>query len=935
MNLSSQFITAFLCFSHAGAFTSLPKSSSPLISRSIIDTLPFPSHQVHEPNILFSKSDTFEFEDDKKDESQLSSDIRFGNKLKKWRRISTISLAFLTSTFAPLSPHKSILPKPQAASAVGPNLLAPEMPQQQKTGQALEDEIRNDAMRDRMMKDRNAYEAEASRIYREEGSDAHQAFMKKHREEKTAKFMKRREEREKLIERLLLKENIDPFTNMKGRAVLFHFDTGVDLYQTEGTVQYNFEKLKRTDPEKFGKMEQIRIESTRDKIAKLRAEGVSDTDILETFKSDSEVVMTDRQKSQANFEKMKEQRAEIQEKRRQEKELKKIQKLENKNPAVYEEEMAKYNKKYAVESKSEAEDSKEQGESVVVAPPVDPSEIAKAEKEKAKEEKNAAKAKLKAEKLKAKEEAKALKQKAKEEKERIKAAAAAAAAAAATAASAAAGAAASTATSTGAAVGDAIEGAKTIVERNIEAPVADSTEGETQSSSEAPIVSSTPTSVTKSQSKKSPPIVPAVSVIAAIGGGGYGFKYVKDKSAADEEERKRQFDLIMGVDNDNSASPQSFPEIDDDPVDAPLPPSPAPDTSYSSTVSAAATTNVPRKKKGIGSIFSKKSDSDRETDLSNLLSSDALAPNFALTLAKVLTFGAPGRFPTIINLADPPAYPLPSTFDLEAAKEAITNSREEASLAEVMAAELFATVVNCMIIDIVDLASSALNMKGDEKEKDKNTVDALNVVLDFMDHAASLFDAVAEGVTITPVTYGGSLSKSKLEKLFGVYAGSLMSSLMSEDSSTSQDRVDILQQVFSIKDKKAEGIAQKVMMKGLMSAMKDGEGGGMEGLAEMMGGLGGMEGMEGMGDMPGFGDPNAELSPEEIKQSVTMMKQLVESGQISKEEVALVKQQFTEAYGANIEDLIAAADSGDMEGELGEDGKELLELFKTVLDEDN
>jgi len=96
-----------------------------------------------------------------------------------------------------------------------------------------------------------------------------------------------------------------------------------------------------------------------------------------------------------------------------------------------------------------------------------------------------------------------------------------------------------------------------------------------------------------------------------------------------------------------------------------------------------------------------------------------------------------------------------------------------------------------------------------------------------------------------------------------------------------------------------------------------------------------MEGMEGMGDMPGFGDPNAELSPEEIKQSVTMMKQLVESGQISKEEVALVKQQFTEAYGANIEDLIAAADSGDMEGELGEDGKELLELFKTVLDEDN
>ena len=155
---------------------------------------------------------------------------------------------------------------------------------------------------------------------------------------------------------------------------------------------------------------------------------------------------------------------------------------------------------------------------------------------------------------------------------------------------------------------------------------------------------------------------------------------------------------------------------------------------------------------------------------------------------------------------------------------------------------------------------------------------------------------------------------------------------MSEDAATTQDRVDTLQQVFSIKDKKAEGIAQKIMMKNLMSSMKDGEGGGMEGLAEMMKGFEGMEGME--GGFPGMGDPNAELSPEDIKQSVSMMKELVESGQITKEEVALVKQQFKEAYGSDIEDLIKEADSGDMEGDLGDEGKELLDLFKKVLDED-
>lgn len=114
--------------------------------------------------------------------------------------------------------------------------------------------------------------------------------------------------------------------------------------------------------------------------------------------------------------------------------------------------------------------------------------------------------------------------------------------------------------------------------------------------------------------------------------------------------------------------------------------------------------------------------------------------------------------------------------------------------------------------------------------------------------------------------------------------------------------------------------------------MKDGEGGGMEGLAEMMKGFEGMEGME--GGFPGMGDPNAELSPEDIKQSVSMMKELVESGQITKEEVALVKQQFKEAYGSDIEDLIKEADSGDMEGDLGDEGKELLDLFKKVLDED-
>lgn len=80
-------------------------------------------------------------------------------------------------------------------------------------------------------------------------------------------------------------------------------------------------------------------------------------------------------------------------------------------------------------------------------------------------------------------------------------------------------------------------------------------------------------------------------------------------------------------------------------------------------------------------------------------------------------------------------------FDLDTAKSLITQSRDDAGLTDTESAELFASVVNCMVIDIVDLASSTL--KGKEKNE-KVAVDAINVVMDFMDHAASLFDAVAK-----------------------------------------------------------------------------------------------------------------------------------------------------------------------------------------------
>ena len=102
----------------------------------------------------------------------------------------------------------------------------------------------------------------------------------------------------------------------------------------------------------------------------------------------------------------------------------------------------------------------------------------------------------------------------------------------------------------------------------------------------------------------------------------------------------------------------------------------------------------------------------------------------------------------------------------------------------------------------------------------------------------------------------------------------------------------------------------------------------MEGMEEMMKAMGGMEGMEGLAGMMG----DEELTPEQLKESVTMMRNLVESGQVSKEEMTQVKEMFKTAYGMDMEDLINNADSAEVKEQLGDDGEELIEMFKIILD---
>lgn len=451
-------------------------------------------------------------------------------------------------------------------------------------------------------------------------------------------------------------------------------------------------------------------------------------------------------------------------------------------------------------------------------------------------------------------------------------------------------------------------------------------------------------------------IAPVAGAFVVFGGGSYALKLYREGSDASEEERRRQLKLLMeGVDPPvltEQVEPTDSDENDDDNADKKAAVNESSSASVGASplrastsdpiedISSCPTPTVPmepvpptpnKRKRRLGiNPFAKKK-GDRETDLTVLVSEGATAPEFATLLAKVLSYGAPGRFPEVAKL--PGNMPLGDTFDLDSAKVILSDMRESLGLSQDKSAEVFANVVNCMLIDIVDLASSSLKENDDDL-----TVKSINIVIDFMNHAASLYDSIAKGVAIKPVTYDGNLAKSKLEQMFCTFAvAGTMKALTSlnQDNTTEaiaesnvapldddfDGRVALLQDVFQINEKKAEGLMMKAVQKKMMRLMKDG-GKGLEGLKDIMGDLGGLGNMMG-GDMGEDGP-----SPEQLKEMLLSLKQMKESGQIPESEFETIRQQFKEGYGSSLED--AAKEAG-ASGELTDSDKELLQLMKDIL----
>lgn len=556
-------------------------------------------------------------------------------------------------------------------------------------------------------------------------------------------------------------------------------------------------------------------------------------------------------------------------------------------------------------------------------------------KQQAKEEKARAKAEAKAAKQKAKEEAARVKAEAKAAKQKAKLEKKQAAAVAATA---------TVDSSVASSSDDSGVGADSTDAGLDELPSGDESLQEESAAAAAASESVAATAAAKSSGKnilsiagrQVAPGAAAAATIVVAGGGGYAIKIYRDRADAAEEQRQREFMRLMGQDPDSSSSSGSNGDTSSssslvvDETESTIKPPSSSSKSSSTSSPPAATVDTPppapvapkKKRLGLKSVFGKKSKNNRETDLSVLVTSGAPASEFTTTLAKMLTHGAPGRFPAVEALPGTDATPLDDDgkFQLEAAKEALTEAQQKAGLTLEESAEIFANVVNCMLIDIVDLASTSL------KEKDnKMTVNAINIVVDFMNHAASLYSSIAGGVVIQPVTYGGSLGRSKLEQMYSEYAGSAMFDL--ENLPDDFDgRVSLLQDVFEIPDKKAEGLAMRAMQKNMAEAMKDPK--KMEEMQEMMKGMEGMEGMEGL--MGGGGLDGESPDPEQLKTMLRSLKELKESGSIPPDEFEKVKKEFKNTFGTSIDDIVKEANSGGEE--LNETDQELLDLMKAIMD---
>jgi len=180
----------------------------------------------------------------------------------------------------------------------------------------------------------------------------------------------------------------------------------------------------------------------------------------------------------------------------------------------------------------------------------------------------------------------------------------------------------------------------------------------------------------------------------------------------------------------------------------------------------------------------------RETDVGRLLAEDSKSSRFCSAVLEVLSVA-------------------PADADVDHQRALVAKEAKEAGLTGREAAELFANVVNCMIIEKIDAASVALSSNA-------TAADALNGVLDFMGYSSSVFEPLLSSgkVIIRPITYEGTMERSELEDMYASFVV----------SSDAADEVgDLLRSLFDITEERAEVLWKNRTMEHLVGAMRGDE----------------------------------------------------------------------------------------------------------------
>jgi hypothetical protein len=627
------------------------------------------------------------------------------------RRMSSTALvvAISAASFA-----AALTVRPAVSQASAPVMALPKAEDRDPATEALHDAERRATAR--TQKELRDVAAQARKIEAEQGEGPRIKFEKEFKERQTQQAADKKVGLETL-KRELLDQGLDPFTDMEAKRQLTLYENDVDLGEIQGThwaLEKEWEKSAPKRSMAFKKAANRQIVACMAKDLKNR--GLDPLQYFEKHQDQTESVL-DMAPAKANA---------------------LLQQYQANLEAYGQITVPAEGEKSALEKLKESSASQKKDPDAVKAAKAAAKEEAAVARAAAKE----AKAQAKAEAAAAKAEAKELAAAAKKEAKAAKTAALAGAAAA----TASMGATASSANDVATQALDSVtDQSSAAVEKVFGGEDQDGDDNEDLDAGDevAPEVSGTKSPGIMSKiNVKDISVVPAAAAVIVVGGSGYAFKLFRDKGAAEEEKRQRQFRLLMGEDPDGkspSRTPGSAPaleEVDTDMFgidgDDSSPPSPTP-TKKKAVAPEPVKAEAPAPKKrmgGLKNVFSKKSKDGRETKLAVLVGPDAKAFEFAKTLAKILTFGAPGRFPAVVGMSG--GMPM-EEFDLEKAKQALIESQASEGLSLEESAEIFANVVNCMLIAIVDLASTSL------KEKDeKLMVDAIKIVVEFMNHPCTI-----------------------------------------------------------------------------------------------------------------------------------------------------------------------------------------------------